>query len=29
MFFDPLTGTAVGLTSSAANFWADIDDDGF
>lgn len=29
MFFDPLTGTAIGLGSTAANFWADIDDDGF
>jgi hypothetical protein len=29
LFFDPLTGTAIGLGSTAANFGADIADDGF
>lgn len=29
MFLDPVTGTAVGLGSTAANFAADIMDDGF
>lgn len=29
MFLDPITGTTVGLGSTAANFYADITDDGF
>ena len=29
MFFDPLSGTAIGIGSTLANLWADVDDDGW